>query len=201
MPTPNTSVKANRINVKNLVYCLLTSDTSAAATYGTVKPLAKAMQVQITPSVATGTLYGDGAQQENISKLNGIAVALDVNKVPIEVRAEILGHTYADGVMVEKNGDQPPYIALGYLVEETNSKKEYVWLLKGSAQPINGTVQQSTDNIVFSTDSMNLNFIPREDGQIRYYADSANADLTAGQESAWFTQGPADYPHPVSTGP
>ena len=188
----NTSKKSNRINVKNLVMALLLTDTAEGSTYGNVESISPAMQVQLTPSLSTGTLHGDGMQQENIAKLNGIAMVLDVNKVKIETRAKMLGHTYENGVLIEKAGDEAPYIAIGYLVEGTNKCNEYVWLLKGRAQPFNSTVQQSTDNINFSTDSININFIPRDcDGALRYFADSANADLTEEQIEKWFAAGPS----------
>ena len=188
----NVSKKSNRINVKNLVMALLLTDTAEGATYGNVESISPAMQVQLTPSLSSGTLHGDGVQQENIAKLNGIAMVMDVNKVKIETRAKMLGHTYENGVLIEKAGDEAPYIAVGYLVEGTNKCNEYVWLLKGRAQPFNSTVQQSTDNINFSTDSININFIPRDcDGALRYFADSANADLTEGQIEKWFAAGPS----------
>ena len=188
----NVSKKSNRINVKNLVMSLLLTDTAEGATYGDVEKISPAMQVQLTPSLSSGTLHGDGVQQENIAKLNGIAMVMDVNKVKIETRAKMLGHTYENGVLIEKAGDEAPYIAVGYLVEGTNKCNEYVWLLKGRAQPFNSTVQQSTDNINFSTDSININFIPRDcDGALRYFADSANADLTEGQIEKWFAAGPS----------
>ena len=78
------------------------------------------------------------------------------------------------GVYVgEKAGDEAPYIAAGYKVEQTNGKCELIWLLKGRAQPINSSVQQSTDSLNFSTDSITINFIPRDyDNEIRYFADS-----------------------------
>ena len=47
----NKSKKTNRINIKNMVYALLTSDTAAGTEYGEVKPLGKAMQVQLTPTL------------------------------------------------------------------------------------------------------------------------------------------------------
>lgn len=188
----NVSKKSNRINVKNLVMALLLTDTAEGATYGNVESISPAMQVQLTPSLSSGTLHGDGVQQENIAKLNGIAMVMDVNKVKIETRAKMLGHTYENGVLIEKAGDEAPYIAVGYLVEGTNKCNEYVWLLKGRAQPFNSTVQQSTDNINFSTDSININFIPRDcDGALRYFADSANADLTEEQIGKWFSSGPS----------
>ena len=191
------SKKANRINIKNVVYCVLMTDEAEGATYGEVKALSPAMQVQLTPSLATGVLYGDGAQEENIAKLTGIAMVLDVNKVKIEDRATMLGHTYENGVLIEKDGDEAPYIAVGYEVEETNKCKELVWLLKGRAQPFNSNVQQSTDSINFSTDSIAINFIRRDyDRSLRYFADTANTDLTEEQATKWFASGPSTPPAP-----
>ena len=189
------STKSYRINITNPVYALLTGDTSEGVTYGEVKPLGEAMQVQLTPSVATGKLHGNGVVKEDISKLKGIAMAFDATKIPIEDKAVIQGHQYKDGVMVEKAGDEAPYIAFGYKVEGTNKKDEYVWLLKGRATPMNETNKQSEDNITFSTDTVNINFIPREkDKEIRYFADSANEAFKAEQAENWFKTGPVTYP-------
>ena len=68
----NVSSKSNRINVKNLVFCTLTSDDSSGVVYGDVYPLAKAMTIEVTPTQATGVLYGDGAQQEAGAEEGGI---------------------------------------------------------------------------------------------------------------------------------
>lgn len=189
------SAKSYRINITNPVYALLTSDTKEKVEYGEVKPLGEAMQIQLTPSVATGKLYGNGVPKEDISKLKGIAMAFDATKISIEDRSVIQGHKFENGVMVEKAGDEAPYIAFGYEVEGTNKKNEYVWLLKGRAAPMNETHKQSEDNITFSTDTVNINFIPREkDEEIRYFADSANETFTAAQAEAWFKTGPVTYP-------
>lgn len=189
------SKRSNRINIKNPVMCLLTSDTDEGTTYGEVESMGEAMQIQITPAVASGVLYGNGAQTENIGRLTGIAVSLDVNKLYIETRAIILGNEYKDGVLVEADGQEPPYIALGYEVEQTNGTRELVWLLKGRAQPVNETRQQSTDNIVFSTDTITINFLPRDsDHQIRFFGDTANPDFTKEQADKFFSAGPVEYP-------
>lgn len=184
----NVSKQANRINIKNPVFAILTTDTKDSISYGEVTSLGDAMQVQVTPTLSAGTLYGNGMQKENISKIVGIALVLDVNKVPIENRAKILGHTYASGILHVKPGDQAPYMAVGYEVDETNGATEYTWLFKGRAQPFNGTVQQSTENINFSTDSITINFIAREyDGELYQIADTANADFS---QEDWMTSVP-----------
>lgn len=189
------SKKANRINIENPVYCKLLTDEVGNTTYGEVKPLSPAMQIQVTASLASGVLYGNGVQEENIAKLTGLTVVLDVNKISIEDRAEILGNKFENGVLGEVAGDEAPYIALGYEVPETNGCKELIWLLKGRAQPYNSNVQQSTDNINFSTDSITINFIPRtSDKRLRFFGDTANADLTEQQIQKWFTTGPSKPP-------
>lgn len=177
--------KANRINVRNLVYAEVLTDTKAGTTYGVIKPVAPAMQVQLTPQVAAGALYGDGLKQEEDVKLTGMQAVMDVNKVPIDVRADWYGHTYENGVVHEKDTDVAKYIAIGYLVEQTGGEAEYVWLLKGKPQPYGSTVQQTTENINYSTDSVTVNFIPREsDAEIRAFGDSADEAFV--QAETWF---------------
>lgn len=174
------SAKANRFNVSRLVYALITKDDDTGVNNGPIRKLGEPMQVQLTPSYATGTLYGGGVKTEDISKMTGIALKLDVNKIAIEDRAIIGGHTYENGVLIEKAGDQAPNIAVGYEVEETENHKELVWLLKGKAKPIANTQQQSTDNITFSTDSLEIGFVPRTyDKEIKVFGDTANPDFTS----------------------
>ena len=191
----NVSSKSNRINVKNLVFCTLTSDNSSGVAYGDVYPLAKAMTIEVTPTQATGVLYGDGAQQENLAKLTGLAASLEVNKITIENRAIIQGHTFENGVMLYSTDDEAPYIAIGYEVEGTNGFSEYVWLLKGRVQEGNQNAAQATDKINFTTDKMVINFIPREyDKYLEFTADSSNSEFKADQIENWFKTGPVTYP-------
>lgn len=183
--------KTARINVKNMVYAVLEKDDTQTVEYGPVKPFAKAMQIQVTPSVSSGTLYGDGIKQEVIGKLTGLTVVADINKLNIDVRTEILGITYENGVATDKAGDEAKEIALGYLVEQTENTAEYIWLLKGRPQPYASTVQQQTDNINFSTDSVTIEFVPREhDEEIRKFADSADPAFTKEMQDKWFLNVP-----------
>ena len=60
-------------------------------------------------------------------------------------------------------------------------------------------MQQSTENFNFSTDSITVNFIPRDsDKELRFFADSANGDLTQSQIDAWFLTGPSKAPIPTA---
>jgi phi13 family phage major tail protein len=173
------SAQANRINVSKIVYAPVLKDTSTEYTHGTVKDLGAVMQVQLTPSLAAGVLFGRGVKTEDLAKLTGVELQVDLNKVPIEVRAELMGNTYENGVLSEGKSDQAINIAVGFEVEETDDHRELMWLYKGKVKPFANTVKQSEDNITFSTDTITIGFVPRAlDGKIRSFGDTANADFT-----------------------
>ena len=102
-----------------------------------------------------------GQKTEDLAKLTGIELQVDLNKVPIEVRAELMGNTYADGVLTENKSDQAIDIAVGFEVEETGNNRELMWLYKGKVKPFANSVKQSEDNITFSTDTITIGFVPR----------------------------------------
>ena len=195
-----TSKRSYKINIKKPVYCEVLTDTTDGTTYGSVKSLGEAMQVQMTAVSSSGQLYGDGSIVDSSSKISGLTVVLDATKIPVEAKADIYNYTFTDGVVQVKAGVQAKYIALGYEVEQTTGDSEYVWLLKGRPQSLNENVQQSEQNITYSTDQMTIDFVRRvSDDMLQYYADAANADFTASQAAAWFSQGPSQIVTPVVT--
>lgn len=174
------SVKANRFNVKKIVFATITKDDATAYEYDPIEEFGKPMQIQLTPTVVTGPLYGGGVKQEDMSRVTGYELQLDVNKIPIEVRAKILGHTYAGGVLTEKASDQPKDIAVGYEVEQTGNNRELVWFYKCKARPYAQTIQQSGENFNYSTDTITIGCMPREfDEKIKEFGDTANSDFTS----------------------
>lgn len=176
MPESKYSV---RFNVKRIVYAEIIKDDASGFTYGPIKTFAEPMQVQMTYSLAQGKVYGGGVQKVNMAKVTGATLKIDVNKLAIEVKADIYGNTYADGVRTVGKDDQAKEIAIGYEMESTGDNREFDWLLKGTPQPAGKSTQQTTDNINFSTDTIDINFVPRAfDGALHKDADTANPDFT-----------------------
>lgn len=189
------SARSYRINIKNPVYAKVLSDTAEGTTYDVVKSLGEAQTMEITASVATGSLYGNGTVVDSSSKLTGLAASLSSTKIPVEAIQDIYGYTVVDGVVQVKAGDMADFIAVGYEVEQTNKKSEYVWLLKGRPRPINSSVQQSESNINYSTDTIEIDFVERiSDGMLKWFADLSNPDFSEEQAAKWFTTGPASIP-------
>lgn len=187
------SAQANRINVSRIVYAPIIKDSSTEYTHGEIKTLGAAMQIQLTPSLASGVLYGNGAKTEDLAKLTGVELQVDINKVSIEVRAEIMGNKYKEGVLSENKSDQAINIAVGFEVEETGDHRELMWLYKGKAKPFANTVKQSESSITFSTDTISIGFVPRLlDGDIRAFGDTANADFTSEKADAFLNSVPGN---------
>lgn len=188
------SKKEYRVNVRNLVYALITSDTEEKTVYGEVKRFASARQIQLSPTIAQGDLYGDGAKEKSYSKITGYDVQVDVNKVPIEVRADLYGHRItSDGLLIINADDQSKEFALGYEVEQTGTTKEVCWLLKCSAQPFGNTTQQSETNINYSTDSLKISCVKRlSDGNFQALGDTAFEGFTEEKAKTFLKAVPTD---------
>lgn len=188
------SKRAYRMNVRGMVYAIVVSDSEAGTVYGDVKPFASARQIQISPTIATGEIYGDGAKEVSISKTTGYDVQVDINKVAVEVNAEIYGHTInSDGILVIGERDQPKELALGFEVEQDGNEREVVWLLKGSPQPFGNTVQQTQNDISFSTDSIKISFVKRQsDGNFYVMGDTAYEGFTGEAADKFLLSVPTD---------
>ena len=193
------SAQAYKINITNPVYCILTQDDDEGVAYDDVKKFGEAMEISLTPSVSSGELYGNGAKVDTYSKLTGLTVSFKNTKIPIETRQEIYDLQVANGVVVEKAGNQAyKYIAFGYETEQTNGQSEYTWLLKGKPKPFASDLKQSEQNVTYSTDTIDIEFVKRTfDDAFRYFADAANPDFTEEQAAAWFTTGPVAPVAPV----
>lgn len=191
--------KSYRINIKKPVYAILTSDSEEGTEYGAVGSLGEGQQIVITPSVASGTLYGDGAQQDAESRLTGLTVALDTTKVPMDAKVAIYKLKTKDGVVMEEAGGSAEYIAFGYEAEQTDGNSEFVWLLKGKPRPMNDTRQQSDTQVKYSTDKLEIDFVRRKsDNMLRYFAEVGSLGFTKEQAAQWFQNGPT-APIPAST--
>lgn len=193
------SAQGYKINITNPVYAILLQDDENGVAYGDVKKFGEAMEISITPSISSGELYGNGAKVDSYSKLTGLTVSFKNTKVPIEVRQEIYNLQVENGVVMESAAQQSTqYIAFGYETEQTNGKSEYTWLLKGRPKPITTDLKQSEQNVTYSTDTIEIDFVKRVfDDMLRYFADASNPDFTEGQAEAWFDEGPVSPVAPV----
>lgn len=176
----------NRFNVKNIHYAKNTPGASGEVTRGKPIKIAGAMKVSVNPTVSSGKLFGDGIVADEITKLTGAGISLEMNKIPTEVVNELYGKEKdsVTGITKDNISNEPIEFSLGWEVELTGGGSEFVWFTKCKAQPIQNEVQQGTDNINFSTDTLNLTAMPDENGDIRLFGETIDSDFKCAD--TWF---------------
>lgn len=119
------------IGLRNLVYSIMTKDDFTGVAYNTVKNIIDAMDAKITPKTNSDIVYADDGPSEVITVQGETTVELGVKYLPLDVQADLLGHSIVGGVLIRKASDIPPYVAIGYKTVKSNNKFRYIWLLKG----------------------------------------------------------------------
>lgn len=173
----------SKIGISNLHYAVQSTEetASAAAVYGTVKAVPGTVSANITPASNRATLYADNGPYETASSLGEITVALTLADLPLEVQADLLGHTLTDGQLDYKNSDVAPYVALMFEYLLGNGKKRCVKLYKGKfAEPSDeGTTKG--ENVEFQTSDIEASFVTlKNNGMWKSTKDfEANADTAS----------------------
>ena len=176
----------HRINISNAGYAPVSVNSDSTYTPGTKVPIPGLMTIDLTLLAATGELYGDGALTSKLSKLTGATLKFGHNKLSLEDRAAILGHTYSNGVLSVKTTDVPAEIAFYFEMEHDDGKKEQIWLLSGKADPTGVSAKQSEANITFSTDEMTINFVrANKTKEVLQWMDTSDSTVTDTMSTAF----------------
>lgn len=183
--------KGFKINIKNLHYAILEKDDETTIQYKDIVKIPGLMEITLTPNVIEGQLYGDGRIRDKESKQDSIGVGMNLNKLPLKNRAEMLGNEYENGILKENVDDIAPYLALGWEIETTTGKPELIWLLKGKLNPVTDDLKQREGGITYNTNNANFTFIPREhDGMFKEFADGNDEMIEQTVIDNWFKQVP-----------
>lgn len=129
---------ASRVGFRNLVYCLVNKDTAptAGATgeyeTGEVKKLAGAINAELSNQASDPDIqYFDDEEGDVLYPDPKITITLELADLPPEEAAIMVGGVVdKNGVAIDRAGDKPPYIALGFESRKANGEDRYVWLYK-----------------------------------------------------------------------
>lgn len=127
-----------RIGLKDVVYAVLDESTDVVGgtpIYGTVYPLANTLDLSFDPGSSSASLFADDGLAFSAETVGEMKITLGNADILPEDMARILGHTYANGQVVDNTLDQSPYIALGAKMlrsgkDSTNLVYDYVWMYK-----------------------------------------------------------------------
>lgn len=179
-----------RINVRNAAYALVSKNTKTEYAIGSKVLLPELRSIELSASLSTGSLYGDGSKVEDTAKLTGVTCNIAINKLSIEARAALQGSEIVGGVMTVKDTDVAPEVALYFETEETDGNKEQIWLLVGKAQPISLNGTQKEDNITYSTDSLVIGCVPRKKDGVFFKMGDTELDTFSSTISTAFAADP-----------
>ncbi len=179
------------VGLRNLHYALLTEDSEDALTYGTPQPLIGAVTAKISPASNQETLYADDGPFDTQTSLGDIAFEMELATLPIKTQAALLGHTYSAGVMIQRDTDIPPYVAIGFMSRTTKGNYRFVWLLKGKFALKDDEFATMEDKPKWNNPKLSGTFVKRiHDGEWKREADSGDVDFTGA--ATWFDKVPGD---------
>lgn len=185
------TTRAPVIGVKNLKYALITggdTSTTVPPTYGTVKDLAATAQFGFDPAFSQTTGYYNDAPLYVFSAHGEMSFTLAGDDVYPEAKAELLGQTYANGILVDDVADTPPYCALGGVFTRSDGTEERFWFPKVQFAKGSITVDTKGSSVTAQNDAMNgrtvaLNY----NGKFRVRARSNDTALNATTWANWFS--------------
>lgn len=178
------------IGLRNLVYAKLVDDPAygtGTAIYEAPKPIAGAITANVNPNASNETLFADDGPYETAATIGQIALELNVADLPLEVQADLLGHTLAGGVLIRKAGDVPPWVAIGFKSLKSNGKYRYTWLAKGKFSLPEQNNETKGDSVNFQTPTIQGSFVKREcDDEWERHIDEDHPDFIPSMAANWF---------------
>jgi phi13 family phage major tail protein len=176
-----------QVGLKNLVYAKMISDDKNGIVYGSVKQIAGAINAKLTPNVSTEKLYADDTLSEIASTISDVGVELEAKDISLSIQADILGHTVANGVLIQNKDDIAPWVAIGFKSKKSRGKYRYIWLLKGKFEVPDDEYATEEDKIKLGTAKIKGTFSSRDyDGNWRYIGDEEEPGFNTSTAVNWF---------------
>jgi phi13 family phage major tail protein len=186
-----------RIGLSDVVYAVLDESTDVSGgtpTYGTITPLANALELSFDPAGNESMLFADDGPAFLADNVGEMKLSFGIADIDPEDLAIILGHTYANGITEELPTDQSPYIAIG--AKKLRSGKsgsslvyDYFWLLKVKLMKPKEDAKTKGASIEFQTpmlEGMAVQLVAN--GIYRTWLRTDDANATSTTITNWFSQ-------------
>lgn len=132
--------------VRDLVAAILKTDTSTELTYDEIFPVAGLAELSKTTENSSEAHYYDNVPAIIIDSIGADEVTCSTSAIPLDVLAKLTGQYYdeATKTFVEGEGVRP-YLAIGYITEDTDGNEVFVWRFKVKASLPDATHATKTD--------------------------------------------------------
>lgn len=177
-----------QIGLRDVYIAILKSDEVGKAEYEVPKRIVGAMKANINPNASSATLFADDGPMDTASTLGNIELELGLADLPLDVQAELLGHSYDEetGVLSKAANDVAPWVAVGFRSLKSDGAYRYFWLTKGKFSVQEEGIETKGDSVNFQTPTIKGSFAKRTaDDKWEITADSAN-EASATTVANWF---------------
>jgi phi13 family phage major tail protein len=131
-----------RIGLKDVVYAVLDEASDVVGgtpTYGAIYPLANSIDLSFDPGSSSASLFSDDGLAFAAETVGEMKISFGNADILPDDIARVLGHTYANGQIVDNVSDQSPYIAIGAKMlrsgkDSTSNVYDYIWMYKCKLQ-------------------------------------------------------------------
>lgn len=132
--------------VRDLVAAILKTDTSETLEYDEIFPVAGLAELSKTTANSSEAHYYDNVPAIIIDSVGADEVTCSTSAIPLDVLAKLTGQYYdeATKTFVEGEGVRP-YLAIGYITEDTDGNEVFVWRYKVKASLPDATHATKTD--------------------------------------------------------
>lgn len=152
-----------KVGISKLHYAAISTEDTPTSNpvYGTIKaPNCGIVSAEVTTDSNKVSLYADNMVWESEVSMGDINLSLDLADLPLEVQADLLGHTYdsTEKTLIKKSSDTAPYVAVGFEFLMAGGKKLAVWLYKGKFSEPNMNGQTKGENTEYQTNETSAIF-------------------------------------------
>lgn len=173
------------------IYCaMMTTQDNATnpPVFDEPEVLAKSIEVTITPAYREGKLSASNVSVRNLKRVDTYSVKLNVDKIPHQILAKILGRAQdGNGVQLISGSSNAPYVAIGFACTLDDGTKEFWWLYKGTFAELTKTAKTDSEKLEYQTPSVEGVFVRRQDNDVlAAVVDSADKTVPEEVFAEWF---------------
>lgn len=158
----------SKIGISNFHYSKMNTEDTATSdpVYGQAVKVPGMVSINVETESNTAELYADNMLYEVATSQGKVNVSLDLADLPMDVQADLLGHTYDDTAhtLIKRSSDVPPYVAIQFEFLMGNGKKRCVTLYKGKFAIPAQAGQTKGENVEFQTSSITASFAALKGG-------------------------------------
>lgn len=145
-------------------------ETNGSESYTGAFECGKAIQIDVSPQYAEGSLFADNVKAEYDKEFKYADVTLGTSTLPLTAHSIMFGHTVSEDTkgVTYKAQDEPKYVGFGfYVTEKVDGVRKYTaaWLYKVKFSEGTESYKTKGDTIEYQTPSITGQAIALEDGR------------------------------------